>query len=449
MNANTARLFDIIPKDLLLNTIYCGICGMYSISRDGKMKRIACSVMVIAVCASLAFMPAGASDFTLEIFGNANMDDTIDEQDIEYVQGIIDGTNDETDLADANYDGTIDEQDIAQIKSIIESDEKKITIIDSADRIVTVEEPIERVITLFLHPVETLRALNVPVEEIIVGLGYTDDVFYPELCAVQNVGCFEPSIEEILALHPDVVILHAAFGDRFDKVKEVCDEADITVIRLNLNQPVNYTDETKKLGYLFGKIDEAEALIDFRENILSSIQETAANIPEDEKPAVYYEFSNAYNSLGGEHSYIDFTGGYDIFNGASGSVNPEEVVAQNPDIIVKLVSYSEAGGYQLDADDTAGLEAIRDELMNRPELQNVNAVKTGKVYIITTEISSTYSNSCRSFLQVAYNAKWFHPDLFEDLDPQAIHQEYLTKFQGLDIDLNEKGVFVYPPLEEC
>ncbi len=43
-------------------------------------------------------------------------------------------------------------------------------------------------------------------------------------------------------------------------------------------------------------------------------------------------------------------------------------------------------------------------------------------------------------------AKWFYPDLFEDLDPQAIHQEYLTRFQGLDYDLDEYGVFVYPEL---
>ncbi len=162
---------------------------------------------------------------------------------------------------------------------------------------------------------------------------------------------------------------------------------------------------------------------------------------------MYYEARTRYDSLSGEHSYIDFSGGVDIFNGASGSVNPEDVVAQNPDIIVKLISYSdEAGGYQLDADDTAGLEAIRAEIMSRPELQNVNAVKTGRVYVITSEIGSTYSNSCRVFLQIAYNAKWFHPELFEDLDPQAIHQEYLTRFQGLDIDLNENGVFVYPPL---
>lgn len=57
----------------------------------------------------LIIMPAVAADYTLGIFGNANMDDTIDEDDISYVEGIIDGTSEETQLADANYDGTIDE----------------------------------------------------------------------------------------------------------------------------------------------------------------------------------------------------------------------------------------------------------------------------------------------------------------------------------------------------
>jgi iron complex transport system substrate-binding protein len=41
-------------------------------------------------------------------------------------------------------------------------------------------------------------------------------------------------------------------------------------------------------------------------------------------------------------------------------------------------------------------------------------------------------------------AKWFHPELFSDLDPKAIHQEYLARFLRLDYDLDEQGVFVYP-----
>ncbi len=46
-----------------------------------------------------------------------------------------------------------------------------------------------------------------------------------------------------------------------------------------------------------------------------------------------------------------------------------------------------------------------------------------------------------------YMAKILHPGLFGDLDPEAIHQEYLTEYQGLNYDLNEHGVFVYPPIE--
>ena len=66
------------------------------------MVRMAFGFAMKALCVSLIAMPADASDFTLEIFGNANMDDTIDELHIEYVQGIIDGTDDETELSDAN-----------------------------------------------------------------------------------------------------------------------------------------------------------------------------------------------------------------------------------------------------------------------------------------------------------------------------------------------------------
>jgi iron complex transport system substrate-binding protein len=38
--------------------------------------------------------------------------------------------------------------------------------------------------------------------------------------------------------------------------------------------------------------------------------------------------------------------------------------------------------------------------------------------------------------------------MFKDLDPKAVHQEYLTRFQRLDYDLDDRGVFIYPPSEE-
>ncbi len=71
--------------------------------------RIALLVLfALASSASLA-ISADASEYTLGIFGNANMDEAVDEQDIDYLKGVIDGSNPATNLSDANCDGLIDD----------------------------------------------------------------------------------------------------------------------------------------------------------------------------------------------------------------------------------------------------------------------------------------------------------------------------------------------------
>ena len=112
---------------------------------------------------------------------------------------------------------------------------------------------------------------------------------------------------------------------------------------------------------------------------------------------------------------------------------------RNPEIIVKG---GRSPGYNLD--DPTLLRDTRDEIMNRPELGEAVAVTNGSVYIFPYGFVCTPTH----FVCMAYLAKWFHPELFEDLDPEAIHQEYLTRFLEVDYDLDERGVFVYPPLDE-
>ena len=55
----------------------------------------------------LLALPAAASDFTLEVFGNANEDDTINMQDVTYTELIILEYRDQTELSDAKYDSKI------------------------------------------------------------------------------------------------------------------------------------------------------------------------------------------------------------------------------------------------------------------------------------------------------------------------------------------------------
>ncbi len=70
-------------------------------------------------------LPSGisAADYGPAIYGNANLDNVIDENDITYVNNVIIGTAKPTELADANLDDEIDEQDIQQIEQIINQSE--------------------------------------------------------------------------------------------------------------------------------------------------------------------------------------------------------------------------------------------------------------------------------------------------------------------------------------
>ncbi len=409
----------------------------------------------------LLTLPAAASDYTLEIFGNANEDDTINMQDVTYTELIILEYRDRTELADAKYDNEIDILDMTQIALIILGREKELTLLDSADRVVTVKKPLNRIVTCNRHFLEMFQALKVPKDK-VVGVpdgikrpGY--DILYPEFQDVPIVaGGYNPGsapdCEAIIGLYPDVVLLYA-FYQGSDPATEVLESAGITVLRLSFNRPHIpnlFQEEVKKLGYVFGKEAEAQELLDFYEGCQNSIKEKVEGISEEDKPKVYAESWNSYVTTE-RYARIEIAGGRNIFPGmsyeASISVDPEEVVSQNPDIIVKMATAEGVAGYELDVADTVGMAEIREEIMSRPELQNVNAVRNGKVYVISGYIMAAGPRSgCRYFVQDAYDAKWFHPELFEDLDPKAIHQEYLTGFQELDIDLDEKGVFVHPPL---
>ncbi|NYT10429.1 MAG: hypothetical protein GKC09_10960 [Methanosarcinales archaeon] len=39
-----------------------------------------------------------------------------------------------------------------------------------------------------------------------------------------------------------------------------------------------------------------------------------------------------------------------------------------------------------------------------------------------------------------YLAKWFHPELFQDIDPAAVEKDMLQKFYGLNLE----GAWAYP-----
>ena len=123
------------------------------------------------------------------------------------------------------------------------------------------------------------------------------------------------------------------------------------------------------------------------------------------------------------------------------NVDPEWLLEQNPEVVMAMLwDMYNPGVFGFEVDDPSVAKTTREQIMNMVAFAGGKAVSDGEVYLFHADFPTTP----RLVVGMAYWAKWFHPNLFADLDPQAIHQEYLTRFMGIDYDLSKHGVFVYP-----
>ena len=161
---------------------------------------------------------------------------------------------------------------------------------------------------------------------------------------------------------------------------------------------------------------------------------------------VYFENADDYKSCAngsGYHDKIIIAGGQNIFGNATPSypvVNPESVLFGAPAVVVKLQGTGKLdfGGYE--DDDVSKTVGVYDSLLQRPGWQTLPAVQNGRVHIIDTDVFG----GPKHFIGILYLATWFYPDLFADVNPEAVHQEYLTTYQHSMYDVTSHGVFVYP-----
>ncbi|MGP8331771.1 MAG: ABC transporter substrate-binding protein [Methanosarcinaceae archaeon] len=407
------------------------------------------TIIVLLLCCTL---PAAASDYTLGIFGNANEDDTIDVQDVEYAGGIILGLNDQAQLADSKYDEHVNILDLTQIELIILGEEKELTLIDAAERIVTVKKPMEgNIVSFGTYTPEILRILGE--EDKLVAVNKyvkSNEIYFPQISKLPSIGSsYSPDLEVVASLNPGLVLAWTTKPERIEKLVEIV-PSDCTVVSLMFYKPENMVEEIEKLSYILGKRNEAKSYIDdFHNEYIDLIKARTEDIPNEERPEIYIESDRdekyqTWAAGSAANGFIVISGGRNIFADTPGdgsvNVDPEKVVGKNPDIIIKYIDSVDAG-YEFD--DPSKMELLRESIINRPELSNIKAVTNNAVYVMDKD--PIYGPDYP--VAIAYWAKWSHPDLFEDLDPQAIHQKYID-IQGLDYNLNDHGVFIYPPLED-
>jgi len=392
-------------------------------------------------------MITSAQDFTLDIFGNANMDDLIDDRDIAYVEGILNGANKQTNLTDADQNGKVDQDDIARIKQIIDGTESELYYIDARGETAKVKHPLKKIIIAYDNTAEIIRILGA--EDRVVGVDSGSSAgailkyptYFPEFNKTPSIGSRDDcDAEMILKLKPDAVIVGIKKG--CPEIESKIKDANIDIVRLETWS--KGVPNLMMLAYMLDEVDNAKEYLEWQNGYLDMVREKVADIPLEKRPRVFIDrpgnttvirgsgYSEAVETAGGINIAADLKTSSDT---TLPPVDTEWVLEQNPDYIIGL---SWSGGYEVDNESV--LKVRYDQILGTSGFDKTNAGKDKNVFV--TYFINTLGPGYH--IGILYFAKWLHPDLFGDLDPQKVHQEYIDKYQHVDYNLKEHGVFVYP-----
>ncbi len=262
--------------------------------------------------------------------------------------------------------------------------------------------------------------------------------------SVTNVGSLQAiNYEVINNLKPGIVLTDAR--EYYDPTKT----PDIPVVALDVNVS-NSKEACLRYGYIFGKVGEAENYINWYGEVEKKITERIDKVSESDKPLMYisnYNFDKTTFQVPAKDNYraimVRNAGAKYIGDEMDGSgiqnVDAEWVIARNPQVIAFSVANSVLG---YDIQDTANATAAIDDFLNRPAFADIDAVKNKKVYTISHPW--ILCGGASGLIGTLQYSKWLYPDLFADVDVQEIQQEYISRFQHLDLDV-KKSISAYPP----
>lgn len=152
-------------------------------------------------------------------------------------------------------------------------------------------------------------------------------------------------------------------------------------------------------------------------------------------------------SFGSENfgRFVEMAGGNNIAKGiipsTFGQLNPEQVIVANPDQVVVTSANWEAfapSGRWVGVGPGADLTLARQKLgwyTQRPAYAGIKAQDDQAFHAIWHQ----FYNSPYQFVAIQQFAKWFHPTLFADLDPDTSFRELHERFLPVPY---ESGYFV-------
>ncbi|AFZ67783.1 ABC transporter substrate-binding protein [Deinococcus peraridilitoris] len=266
-----------------------------------------------------------------------------------------------------------------------------LTVTDDLGRRVTLNSEPKRIVAMLPSHTETLVALGVGNH--LVGIDRFSNYPREVTDKIPKVGSgFQPNIEAIVALKPDLVLADESASSR---LTEKLEKAGLTVYGGTAQTYNEVFEKISTIGKLVNREPQALNLITSLRRDLNEVQNLVRGAP---KVSVYYEvdpsgYTAGPNSFIG--SLLDKAGGRNVIPANLGDfpkISPELVVSASPSVIIN---------------------AKAEDVAKRPGWNTIAAVKNGKVYQPTSEeIDALSRPGPRLAVALRVLAKLLHPERF-------------------------------------
>lgn len=251
----------------------------------------------------------------------------------------------------------------------IEDENSYLTFIDSRNRVVVLNKEPLRIVSLAPSITETIFALDAGYKLI----GRTEYCDFPEeALSIPTIGTlYEPNIEKIVELNPDLILASTHFKK---EVLVKLEELSMKVIVIDENDKIDgiYNNITK-IGQILNKNDRAVVVNNSIKKRIINIENKVKNL---DRPSVYYVISyGEYGdyTAGGDtfiSELIEVAGGNNIAKESKGwSYSLEKIIEKNPDMLICSKYFN-----------------IKEGLVNSTGYKDLPSVISGNVFTIDNNL---------------------------------------------------------------
>ncbi len=257
------------------------------------------------------------------------------------------------------------------------------TIVDSSGQARPVAKPFTRIISLYSAHTENLCSLGA--EKQLIGISLSDD--YPPAITGRPRFSYREDPEKFIALQPDLVLVRPMIERSYPQFIDKLKQAGIAVISLQPNSVKEMFGYWHSLGILTGREAQAQEMITVFQTRLKVVQDGLKNVPDDQRPKVYFQSIHKKMKTFAPESIGTFVlkeaGGINIAADAEqvratniAVFGKEQLLSRGPEIDIFLAQHGRMNPVDIDT------------ILKEPGFAAIKAVREGQVFLIEEALVS-------------------------------------------------------------